>query len=36
MGWKRRGVLHTKGQGGVEAGKLVSHHHRLSAWERTE
>jgi len=33
---KRRGVLRTKGQGGVVAGKSVSHHHRLSAWQKTE
>jgi hypothetical protein len=29
-------VLCTKGQGGVVAGKSVSHHHRHSAWQRTE
>jgi len=28
---KRRGVLRTNGQGGVVAGKSVSHHHRHSA-----
>jgi len=33
---KRRGVLRTKGQGGVVAGNSVSHHHRHSAWQRTE
>jgi hypothetical protein len=33
---KRRGVLRTKGQGGVVAGKSVSHHHRHSGWQRTE
>jgi hypothetical protein len=34
---KRRGVLCTNGQGGVVAGKSVSHHHhRCSAWQSTE
>jgi len=34
--WKRRGVLRTMGQGGVVAGKSISHHHLHSAWQRTE
>jgi hypothetical protein len=34
--WRGRGVLRTKGQGGVVAGKSVSHHHRQAAWQRTE
>ena len=34
--WKRRGVLHRKGQEGVVAGKSVSYHHHQSAWQRTE
>jgi len=34
MGWNGRGVLRTKGQGGVEVRKSVSHHHRHSAWQR--
>jgi hypothetical protein len=34
--WKRRGVRRTKGQGGVVAGKSVSHHHCHSAWQKTE
>jgi hypothetical protein len=33
---KKCGVLRTKGQGGVVAGKSVSHHHRHSACLRTE
>jgi hypothetical protein len=33
---KRRGVFLTKGQGGVVPGKSMSHHHRHSAWQRTE
>ena len=36
MGWNRRGVLRTKGQGGVAAGKSISHHHHHSAWQWTE
>jgi len=28
---KRRGLLRTKGQGGVVAGKSISHHHHHSA-----
>jgi hypothetical protein len=33
---ERRGVLCTKGQGGVVARKSVSHHHRQSAWQTIE
>jgi len=33
---KRRGVLRTNAQGGVVAGKSVSHRQRNSAWQRTE
>jgi hypothetical protein len=29
-------VLRTHGQGGVVAGKSISHHNRHSAWQRTE
>jgi len=36
MGWKRRIGLRTKGEGGVVAGKSVSHHHPHSAWQRNE
>jgi len=33
--WKRRGVLRTKGQGGVVAEKSVAHHHCHTASQRT-
>jgi hypothetical protein len=33
---KKRGVLRTKGQGEVVAGKSVSYNHSHSAWQRTE
>jgi hypothetical protein len=32
--WKRRGVHHTQGQGGVVAGESVSDHYQHTAWER--
>lgn len=35
MGWKRTGVLHPNGPGGVAVRKVVSQYHRHSAWQRT-
>jgi hypothetical protein len=34
--WTRGDVLSTKGQGGVVAGKYISHHHGQTASQRSE